>query len=143
MIANIDVPFKEFRDYYEEKIENIVEKTNFIPFVAYIQERDGKLKFYFIKEVKSEFNKEEIEEALDFIGEMAKMLGEDDDIPTLDIGKTEFYSKKDLNLINNTLMIALKKGFIRIIANNIDNIIKDKPPVNIQTFIKLINFYKY
>jgi len=140
VIGNVFEPFKEFRDYDQDKVEEIFRNANFIPLVAYLQE--GRFYFYIIKEIKSEISTKEIKD----IVYAFKRLSEIDDkdvVPTIDLTKkTEFYSKKDLELMNKIIITYEKEGFIRIIANNIDRIVKDKTPLKFDDFRYKINSFE-
>ena len=140
VIGNVYETFKEFRDYDLDKVEESFRNTDFIPLVAYIQE--GRLYFYFIKEVKSEISTKEIKDIVYAFKRLSEIDGEDV-IPTIDLTKKiEFYSKKDLELMNKIIITYEKEGFIRVIENNIDRIVKDKTPLKFEDFRYKINGFE-
>jgi len=139
VIGSVFKSFKEFRDYDQDKVEEIFRNTDFIPLVAYLQK--GILYFYFIKEVKSEISTKEIKDIVYTFKRLSE-IDYEDAVPTIDLTKKiEFYSKKDLELMNKIVITYEKEGFIRVIENNIDRIVKDKTPLKFDDFrYKIISF---
>jgi len=135
IICSIYMPLHEFKDYYTENVGEIFRKTNFIPLVAYFQEKDRKVYFYFIKEVKSEISTKEIEELLDALNKSLKKNNAYITPPIIELLKDGLFSKKDLELMNKQIVSAYKKGTIRLIRNNIERILEDKPILDYYLFL--------
>jgi len=136
MICTIYMPLHEFIDYYTEKVGEIFRNANFIPLVAYIDDRNGYIYFYFLKDAKPEIN---IKEVLDDLNMSLKKNDAYITPPIIELLKDRLFTKKDLKLLDRQILNFYMKGTIRVVANNIKGIIlKDKPIFDYYWFLDLI-----
>jgi len=146
-ISSDDFDINNFRSYLDKDENLLMDKAQKFekPLIAYIQNNDNNKTLYIYMISEAGKNEKELEEMYDMIFNFLKDKYDINTFPVdIDIEKMiesqnkNTASKKDLEELNRILKMYEKKGVIKIITNNISNIIENKKSMSIDEFMKKI-----